>query len=200
MSVYSDSEAEDLPRDEELLSLLGGASSSSTYLPFQSANDLPNPDDPSRKKRKRALREREAEYEKKSRKGQVGSDDEGNVVKRLPIKLPSGHLQERQGTTTLPARNAPKKGGEDDSDSDKEEEDEWSAPKYQPEGAGLGTRWGRMAVADVVRIKNVKERKSVAREQIAGLGAEIVAGGELVDNVSLSVSLRSVLLPSSFES
>lgn len=41
-----------------------------------------------------------------------------------------------------------------------------------------------MAVAEVVTIKDPAQRKRAVKEQIASLGAEIVSGGEVVDNVS----------------
>lgn len=185
MSDYSNSDDDqaDLPQDDDLLALLkGSASGGPSFL--TSVGALADPDDPSRKKRKRQVREQEALYERKARKGEVDPDEVGaNVVKRLPIKLASGQLQAREGETVLPRQTSGRKGDSDDGDSASEPEEEWSAPRYQPEGAGLGTRWGRMAVADVVRIKKPAERRQVAKEQIAGLGAEIVAGGELVDNV-----------------
>lgn len=190
MSDYtnSDDDQADLPQDEDLLQLLHGTGGRGGSSFLSSVGALADPDDPSRKKRKRQVREQEAEFEKKSRRGQVDPDAErGNVVKRLPIKLASGQLQQREGETVLPVQvggRGNRKGDSSDDDSDAEPEEEWAAPRYQPEGAGLGTRWGRMAVADVVRIKNPAERRQVAKEQIAGLGAEIVAGGELVDNVS----------------
>lgn len=47
-----------------------------------------------------------------------------------------------------------------------------------------------MAVAEVVTIKDPAQRKRAVKEQIASLGAEIVSGGEVVDNVSSLSYLR----------
>jgi hypothetical protein len=100
----------------------------------------------------------------------------------LPIKLPSGQIQKVAGSTKLPSQLKKPVVVEDSEDESEFEEEE-----VVPEGQGLGRRWGRAAVADVVGIKDPAARKRAVKEQIASLGAEIVGGGEIVDNVSSSL-------------
>lgn len=157
--------------------------------------DIPLPHQMKKKKKKLDEDDLEAEYERggrprKYRKAGHGGEDSsseedsqdpnrGSTVKRLPIKLPSGEIQRVAGSTKLPSQLKKPVVVSESEASESEPEEE-----VAPEGQGLGRRWGRAAVADVVAIKNPAERKRAVKEQIASLGAEIVSGGEIVDNVS----------------
>lgn len=152
--------------------------------------DIPLPHQVATKKKKKTNSDdEEASYENaEKRRRYVGSDSEdddpskGSKVNRLPIKLPTGEIQKVAGTSIVPPQlKRPAKPVVESEDEQEEPEEE-----DLPEGHGLGKRWGRMAVADVVSIKNPMERKRAVKEQIASLGAEIVGGGEIVDNVSSS--------------
>jgi nucleolar complex protein 3 len=48
-------------------------------------------------------------------------------------------------------------------------------------------KFGRMGIAEIVARRDWKnpDKLEAAKEQIANIGAEILAGGELIDNVSL---------------
>lgn len=168
--------------------------------------EIPLPHQTSTKKKKRPRDEEEASYEKQSRNyakrggGSDSDDDEldprkGTNVGRLPIKLATGELQKVEGKIHIPSQVKIKRDAQGrpivEKDSDEESEvNEESADDEPAEGAGLGRRWGRAAVADVVSIKNPAERKRAVKEQIASLGAEIVSGGEIIDNVSWADAVR----------
>lgn len=156
--------------------------------------DIPLPHQvASKKKKKKSADEEEADYENATLRRTYnrgdGSDSDsqdpskGTNVKRLPIKLPSGQIESLPGTAHVPSQLKKRPEPKQEEDSDVEMHDEEPV-----EGQGLGKRWGRMAVAEVVTIKDPAQRKRAVKEQIASLGAEIVSGGEVVDNVSPSSS------------
>jgi nucleolar complex protein 3 len=79
----------------------------------------------------------------------------------------------------------PEVSDEDEEEEEEEEEgsdDEKDAHKM----AGQKGRFGRMGIAEIVGKQGWKnaQRLEAAKEQVAALGAEILAGGELIDNVS----------------
>ena len=160
--------------------------------------DIPLPHQVAAKPKKKKAKEEEADYENATlrrtydRGGDSDDSDsqdpsKGTTVKRLPIKLASGQIEALPGTAKIPSQLKKRPQAKEDSDaSDVEMHDD-----EPTEGQGLGKRWGRMAVSEVVTIKDPAQRKRAVKEQIASLGAEIVSGGEVVDNVSLT--LRSLV-------
>ena len=149
----------------------------------------------------------EAEYEVSGRSRWVPPspkpDEDTVVVGRLPIKLLNGLIQQVEGTTRLSLPASKDKSVSKDSESEEtneaeEEEDFGSDDGAQVEKmAGQKGRFGRLGIAEIVgapRWKNA-ERLEAAKEQIATLGAEILAGGELFDVVSgLRRMLRVALM------
>ena len=126
-------------------------------------------------------------------------------VGHLPIKLPGGAIQKVEGTTRIAVPEATGKGKkkpveEDEETEYTESEDEGSvdAAEERDEMARTRGRFGRMGIADILgndddveglpwkgreKIRAAR-RLAMAKEQIARVGAEIMAGGELIDNVS----------------
>ncbi len=126
-------------------------------------------------------------------------------VDHLPIKLADGTVQRRSGTTTIalppsapraPSPAAAIKREDDASGSDSDDVSETDEVERLAQQRG---RFGRMSVLDVIYWEDpelrgvrgkgvaqarVQRRLAVAKEQIARTGAEIMAGGELIDNVS----------------
>jgi hypothetical protein len=93
-------------------------------------------------------------------------------VKRLPIKLANGKIQET-GTKSIASRPPP---SEKDSDDDSESEPEEMSRKV--EDVSTGARFGRPAVVDVLQTKSRKHRVEMAKEQIAGICQDILADPE----------------------
>lgn len=141
-------------------------------------------------KRKRKRKEAEAEYETGGRtRWEVEEEEEADEVEvgRLPIKLPTGEVKLVEGTTKLPAQKKKKKPVEVESDDEEEEEEEEEDEEKQAARmAGQKGKFGRMGIAEIVGKKGWKnaQKLDAAKEQIAAIGAEILAGGELLDNVS----------------
>lgn len=152
-----------------------------------------------RKKGKSKQQNEEAEYEMAGRsrwaaksKTKDGADEDDRVeVGRLPIKLPSGEVQFVAGSTKIalakkkqaPATTPPS----DDDDEIEESEDEGSDDGRQAaKMANQKGKFGRMGVAEIISKPGWKnaQKLEAAKEQIAIIGAEILAGGELIDNVS----------------
>jgi nucleolar complex protein 3 len=170
----SDSDDED---DEELMDA------------YDAEQDLSEDDDGAEhEKRKRKRAEGEADYETSGRTRWVKSakaEPEEVEVGRLPIKLPTGEVQMVAGTTKLPAIKK-KKVEESESEEEIEEEEELDEATQAAMMASQRGKFGRMGIAEIVGFPGWKnaQKLEAAKEQIAGIGAEILAGGELIDNVS----------------
>ena len=144
------------------------------------------------KKRKRR-REEEAEYElapRRTRKAAspTPSDDSHVDVGRLPIKLPSGQVQSVEGTTRISVpTNKPRRVQQaSDEELSDEESVELDEADQRSRMAGQRGRFGRLGVGEIIAGSGgIGGAMAKAKEQIAGIGAEILAGGELFDNVSL---------------
>ena len=157
-----------------------------------------------RRKRKKQANE-EADYERSGRMRWVAEPakqkEENDTVEvgRLPIKLPTGEVQNVKGSTKiqLPPSKKPRLPTPETEESEEEEVKEESAEEMTERMAGLKGKFGRMGVAEIVGRPGMRlgERVAAAKEQIASTGAEILAGGELVDIVS--ASLLSVHRPTS---
>ena len=166
---------------------------------FDDVSDESSEDDAPQRKKKR--KDEEADYETTARArwapGSPKPEEDSVEVGRLPIKLPSGEVQKVAGTTRIAIPQGKKKPAKVESESEEEisSEDEGSDDGAQANVlAGKKGRFGRLGVAEVVGMPGVKamERLSMAKEQIAQVGAEILAGGELIDIVS---SPNLTLLP-----
>ena len=117
-------------------------------------------------------------------------------VGRLPIKLPSGEVQMVAGTTKLPAQKKKKRPVESESEDEEEEEESEDEETQAARMASQKGKFGRMGVAEIVGKEGWKnaQKLDAAKEQMAALGAEILAGGELIDNVSYMFAGDSGLL------
>jgi nucleolar complex protein 3 len=136
-------------------------------------------------------------------KGKADDEDQGvQEVAHLPIKLANGEIQMVPGTTKIEipqelrtSSPTPSLSDDDMSGTDLDDVDEEDHMEKLAKQKG---RFGRMSVLDVVtyedpNLRNVKgkgvakmrtqQRLAIAKEQIAKTGAEIMAGGELIDNV-----------------
>jgi nucleolar complex protein 3 len=152
--------------------------------------DLDEDDGQEHEKRKRKRAEGEADYETSGRTRWVKSakaEPEEVEVGRLPIKLPTGEVQMVAGSTKLPAIKK-KKVEESESEEEVEEEEELDEATQAARMASQRGKFGRMGIAEIVGRPGWKnaDKLEAAKEQIAGIGAEILAGGELIDNVSLA--------------
>jgi len=143
--------------------------------------------------RKKKRKEEEADYEKTARARWAKSppkEEDSVEVGRLPIKLPSGEVQTVAGSTRIalpPSKKKPVVESDSEDELDEEEEDIGSDDGADAARlSGKKGRFGRLGVAEIVGMKGVKnaERLAIAKEQIAQVGAEILAGGELIDIVS----------------
>jgi len=141
--------------------------------------------------RKKKRKEEEADYEKTARARWAKSppkEEDSVEIGRLPIKLPSGEVQTVAGSTRIALPPSKKKPVvESDTEELSEEEDMGSDDGADAARlSGKKGRFGRLGVAEIVGMQGVKnaERLAIAKEQIAQVGAEILAGGELVDIVS----------------
>ncbi|KIR29197.1 nucleolar complex protein 3 [Cryptococcus deuterogattii LA55] len=161
-------------------------------------------DEPERRKRKK--KEEEAEYELAGRSRWVAKPEEPEEdsveVGRLPIKLPTGEIQMVQGSTRIavpqPKKPVVESGSEDEEEDDVEEEEENSDDEAQAKKmASQKGKFGKMGIAEIVGKKGWKnvERLEAAKEQVAQLGSEILAGGELVDIGPVLIRLSSFGLP-----
>lgn len=172
-------------------------------------DDLSDDDDDSEddapKQRKKKAAEEEAEYETTGRArwtaAEKAEEDDTVEVGRLPIKLPTGEVQLVEGSTRvqLPASKKPKKPVVE-SDSEEESEAESEASDTGAEAVAMASqpgRFGRMGIAEIVAAKGWKNarRLEAAKEQLAGIGAEILAGGELVDISPVLTRLSTYALP-----
>jgi nucleolar complex protein 3 len=150
-------------------------------------------EDVQRRSKKKAQREdgaEEADYETRARarwQKPKETEDDTVEVSHLPIKLPSGEIQHVKGTTKLPApAKKPVKPESDSEEEDEEEDEDEESGDEVNKMASVKGRFGRLGVADIVAGPPYKTREklAIAKEQIARVGAEILAGGELIDNVS----------------
>jgi nucleolar complex protein 3 len=116
--------------------------------------------------------EHEQPYERQPRRthdSQAEKISSNKTVSRLPIKLPDGQI--------LPV------GVRVSSIASETEDEEEETVKHHPitdapRSNIAGARFGRAAVADIIRIASRKERIQVAREQIAGICQEILSEPE----------------------
>ena len=99
-------------------------------------------------------------------------------IKRLPIKLANGKIQETGIKTMISRRPPSSEESEDVSESEVEEEPQ------RVEDVSTGARFGRPAVVDVLQTKSRKRRVEMAKVQIAGICQDILADPE--NGVSLS--------------
>ena len=145
---------------------------------------------PQRKKKRKE--EEEADYEKTARARWAKSppkEEDSVEIGRLPIKLPSGEVQTVAGSTRIALPPSKKKPVvESDTEEELSEEEDLGSDDGADAArlSGKKGRFGRLGVAEIVGMQGVKnaERLAIAKEQIAQVGAEILAGGELVDIVS----------------
>ena len=94
-----------------------------------------------------------------------------DAIKRLPIKLANGKIQQT-GVKTMILRPPPLEEPEAVSESEVEEEPQ------RVEDVSTGARFGRPAVVDVLQTKSRKHRIEMAKEQIAGICQDILADPE----------------------
>ena len=93
-------------------------------------------------------------------------------IKRLPIKLANGKIQETGIKTMISRHPSLSEEPEDISESEAEEEPQ------RVEDVSTGARFGRPAVVDVLQTKSRKHRVELAKEQIAGICQDILADPE----------------------
>ena len=125
------------------------------------------------------------------------SDADEAEVGRLPIKLPGGQIQQVEGTTRIALPATKKKVKREATPEEEEEEEGASEDEDSDDGRQMARaamqkgKFGRMGVAEIVTKEGWKnaQKLQAAKEQIAQLGAEILAGGELIDNVSVPISI-----------
>jgi nucleolar complex protein 3 len=132
---------------------------------------------------------------------QAEEDDKVADVGHLPIKLPGGVVQHVEGTTRIqiPESKRPVKvKQESDGETEySESEAETDVEEEREEMARTKGRFGRMGIADILGDDGAEglpwrgrdkaraaRRLDLAKEQMARIGAEVMAGGELMDNVS----------------
>lgn len=133
--------------------------------------------------------------------------EEGQQVSHLPIKLANGEIQMMPGKTRIPIQTDGKKkpvpkaeAEETDLSGSEAEEDEEERVAHMAQTKG---RFGRLGIVDVLTMdmnglkgkQKTQERLTIAKEQIAKVGAEVMSGGELIDMVSAShLFVRNPLL------
>jgi nucleolar complex protein 3 len=128
----------------------------------------------------------EQSYERLPRKVEGTTKEAGKkqkMVSRLPIKLPSGQIQQT-GVREGSAR----------SDEDMEEEADALPQKHtKPTKRDFaGARFGRASVADIIRIGSRPDRIQSAKEQIAGICQDIMSEPENgVSNLCLAIKICS---------
>lgn len=134
---------------------------------------------------------------------QVAEDDKVADVGHLPIKLPGGVVQHVEGTTRIqiPESKRPvkvKQESESEGETEySESEGEADVEEEREEMARTKGRFGRLGIADILGDEGAEglpwrgrdkaragRRLDLAKEQMARIGAEVMAGGELMDNVS----------------
>lgn len=136
---------------------------------------------------------------------QAEEDEKSADVGHLPIKLPGGVVQRVEGTTRIPIPEGkrPQQQVKQESDEEteySESEAEVDVEEEREEMARTKGRFGRMGIADILGDDGAEglpwrgrdkaraaRRLDLAKEQIARIGAEVMAGGELMDNVSEKV-------------
>jgi len=159
-------------------------------------------DEAPRKRKKRT--EEEAEYEVAGRARWAEQEDDEDKdtleVGRLPIKLPTGEVKLVEGSTVIAKPKEKKKAAPvraaTPEESDAESEDSDTGAEANRMAAQPG-RFGRMGVAQIVAAKGWKnaQRLAAAKEQMAEIGAEILAGGELIDVGPILTRLSTWALP-----
>ncbi|ORX40518.1 CBF/Mak21 family-domain-containing protein [Kockovaella imperatae] len=153
-----------------------------------------------RRKRKKEANE-EADYERAGRQRMERSlsvESDSVQVSRLPIKLPSGQIQKVEGSTkiTLPPTKKPRPPTPE-STEESEEELEPTTEELTHRMASQKGKFGRLGIAEIAGRPGWKnaDRLAAAKEQIASTGAEILAGGELIDTAPLLTRLSTFSLP-----
>ncbi|WVN86488.1 uncharacterized protein L203_101652 [Cryptococcus depauperatus CBS 7841] len=154
-----------------------------------------------KKGKRNAQKDEEADYELEGRlrwaQKDDGHNDEENKVEvgRLPIKLPTGEIRMVHGSTKidLPPSKKPISEPESEEEEKSEEEGESDEEAQAQRMAGQKGRFGRMGIAEIVSKKGWKnaQRLDAAKEQVAQICSEILAGGELVDIGPLLTRLQS---------
>lgn len=117
----------------------------------------------------------EQSYERRPRVATHKDDTKRKLIPRLPIKLPGGQVQQTG------VREASVESDEESNDASQHAE-----LQEVPRRNVAGARFGRAAVADIIRIKSRVDRLQAAKEQIAGICQEILSEPE--QSVSLSIS------------
>ncbi|KAG8808718.1 hypothetical protein FRC18_004883 [Serendipita sp. 400] len=102
--------------------------------------------------------EDEQPYELKPRKPDANQQKGGNLIKRLPIKLSNGKIQQ------IGAREV-----NTQSDEDSDEESDPPPVLETPKRNITGARFGRASIADILSIESKSTRIQVAQEQLAGI-------------------------------
>lgn len=136
-------------------------------------------------------------------KSKATADEEAGIreVSHLPIKLANGQIQSLPGTTRIqlpPSARKPSPSPELSDDESGTDSDDVSESEQVDKLSNQRGKFGRMSVLDVITyedpaLKGFKgkgvakartmSKLALAKEQIAKTGAEIMAGGELIDNV-----------------
>ncbi|TFK29907.1 nucleolar complex-associated protein 3 [Coprinopsis marcescibilis] len=126
----------------------------------------------------------EMPYEQQPRTTQSKKAKEKEVA-RLPIKLADGKIL-KSGIRTVAA-----------SDAEASEEESEDEPQYPPrpplQDGSRGARFGRPAIATVLRTSSRKAKVQLAKEQIAGICSDILADPE--NSLILLKRLHSFALP-----
>ncbi|KAJ9111503.1 hypothetical protein QFC22_006530 [Naganishia vaughanmartiniae] len=164
----------------------------------------------------------EASYEAAAKRRSVkattaqAKQDATAEVGHLPIKLPGGEIQQVAGTTKIEVPVDPKlkkQQQQDDEEtvySESEDEGEMQAEEEREVMSRTKGRFGRMGIADILSEsfddgdttggskpkdkERARRRLDLAKEQIARTGAEVMAGGELIDNLPLLTRLSTFSL------
>ncbi|KAG9037032.1 hypothetical protein FS842_003385 [Serendipita sp. 407] len=111
--------------------------------------------------------EDEQPYELKPRKPDANQQKGEKLIKRLPIKLSNGKIQQ------IGAREA-----NTQSDEDSDEESDPPPVLETPKRNITGARFGRASIADILSIESKSTRIQVAQEQLAGICQEILTEPE----------------------
>lgn len=117
----------------------------------------------------------EQSYERRPRVASHKGESKLKLIPCLPIKLPGGQVQQTGVREALV-----------ESDEESDNTSQHAELQEFPRRNVAGARFGRAAVADIVRIKSRAERLQAAKEQIAGICQEILSEPE--QSVSPSIS------------
>lgn len=140
----------------------------------QTADEFSSEEEPSNEVEQDS--DEEMDYEKLPRKRQKYWEDERTkAIPRLPIKLPTGQIQQVEPSQIHVVQGLMDASSEPGDDSDTKE-----TPIIAEQVGGLltGARFGRPAVVDVVQSGSRRARISAAKEQIASLCQKIISDPE----------------------